>query len=311
MRAGGYLALATAFGLLLAGCSGSGSGSSTSGDETSGFPTATVDVEPTETTGIIRGVVVDQAIRPVVGATISIAGTQESTMSNEEGAFGFEDLAPGTYFMTAHKSGYREVQAAADVVAGVSDPDIVRIKLQADPKLLAYVQPYTHDIYIECTTSLVVLCGAPNLASGWMCDGTIPPGGVCLGNLTADTFTWNTYFDPNATMIQNEMVWQSTQTLSPDLYFEMEALEGTCDGASFITSGEGPSPLLVKANATELEDSDIGGDCPIYYSIFSGGLAGVTVEQRATMYIHAFYNYLPPEDWRFTTDSDGDPPGPP
>lgn len=306
--------LATLAGLLVAGCSGSGGSSGTgSTPDSSEFPTATVDVEPTATTGIIRGVVVDQAIRPLSGVTITIAGTQQSTLSNDEGAFGFENLVPGTYFVVAHKAGYQDLQASTDVVAGVADPDIVRIKMQADPRGLAYFAPYTHDIYIECTTSVLVLCGAPNLASGWICNGElfVPEGLVCLGNVTADTFTWNTYFDPNATMVQSEMVWESTQTVSPELYFEMEALEPTCDGDSFLASGEGPTPLLVKVDNETLEDSDIGGDCPIYYSIFSGGLVGVTVEQRATMYMHAFYNYLPPEEWRFTTDSDGDPPLPP
>lgn len=302
------VAMVAAVLVLLAGCSGSG-GPSGGDPSNSAFPSGTEP--PTETTGIIRGVVVDQAIRPIAGVTITLAGTEKTTTTNEDGIFGFGGLLPGTYFLTAHKQGYQDLQASADVAAGVADPEPVRIKMQADVKGLAYFTPYVHDFYIECTSRAVVLCGAPNLVSGFLCDFGFP----CLGNITADSFTWDTYFEQNATLIQTELVWESTQAASPELFLQQEALESTCDEApALVTEAGGPSPMMDRASEEDIQRSGIGGDCPIYYSIFSGEvvpLVGFTVEQRGSAYIHAFYNYLPPEDWRFSSDTDGEPPSPP
>ena len=53
------------------------------------------DLEATDDTGIIRGVVVDQAIVPIAEATVTLQ-SGEQTESNEGGAFGFAALEPGS-----------------------------------------------------------------------------------------------------------------------------------------------------------------------------------------------------------------------
>jgi len=35
---------------------------------------------------------------------------------------------------------------------------------------------------------------------------------------------------------------------------------------------------------------------------------GLTVQQRADAYMHHFYNFVPPEGWRFTVDGDPEVP---
>ena len=76
--------------LLLAGCS--------EPTETPDEPfDASLDdeLEATAETGVIRGVVVDAAIVPVAGVTVTIDGLDQETTSNEAGAFGFDGLEPG------------------------------------------------------------------------------------------------------------------------------------------------------------------------------------------------------------------------
>lgn len=283
---------AVAVALLLAGCAEEAAAP----DEEFGLEE---ELEATDSTGIIRGVVVDKAIVPIEGATISINGGP-STTTNADGAFGFDGLEPGTYFFDVTKPGFTPVQQSSEVVAGESQPPIVRIQLLPDA---AFVDPFNELLqytgFYQCGTSVVVVCAAPNILLG---QGTTEDS-------STPTFYWETLPD----MIQSEMVWRSTQTLSPALYFEMEALDPACDGDTFLDNAEGESPIFTRVNRTVLEESTIGGDCGIYYSVFAGdavGPAGFSVEQKFTWYITSFYGYtLDPEDeWMFVEDGSHVPP---
>ena len=68
--------------------------------------------------GVIRGVVVDTAIVPLAGATVTLAGLERSTTTNENGAFQFDDLEPGSYFLEVRLLGYETVQSGTSVEAG-------------------------------------------------------------------------------------------------------------------------------------------------------------------------------------------------
>jgi hypothetical protein len=291
MRALLFVALVAA--PLLAGCAGTPTGPDSSTDPTF----ADLGLKPTASTGIIRGVVVDEAIRPVAGAKIVLNGeAPRETATTADGLFGFADLAPGTYFLTITKLGYFGAQQSTEVVAGVADPSIVKVLLTVDVENQPFFEAFVYEGFVECTTSVLVLCGAPNLLSGQ--------------NITNDRFTWDQYLSDGADLIQSEMIWTSTQALSPQLYFEMEALNGGCDAAStFIGNAEGPSPIVARIDNETVKEFNLGQTCPIYYSIFagdaSGGVSpvgvGVTLQQSFDMYIHAFHGYLPPETWRFSS----------
>lgn len=268
-----------------------------------------IELAPTATTGVIRGVVVDEGIRPIANAVIVLKGTVPvNTTSNTNGAFGFSGLEPGTYFMEVSKLGFFSVQSSADVVAGQAEPPIVKILLKTDVASIPFWQAQEYEGYIQCTTSVLVLCGAPAILTGQ--------------ELTNDRFAWDQYFASNASHIQAEMVWDSTQALSPELYFEMEALNDACvkdddpkydSVGRFLNNTSGTSPVYSTINQTEVEAWNIGEVCPVWMSIFSGGAGGTpvgfTVQQKFTMYFHTFHGYLPPPGWRFAVD--GTPPNPP
>ena len=277
---------------LLAGCADGGAGSGA--EEGPEFDD--LGLQATDSTGLIRGVVVDDAIRPIAGAKVVLNGGEGETETTESGTFGFSNLAPGTYFLSVSKAGFFSSQQSADVVAGVAEPAIVKVLLQVDVENQPFFEAFVYEGFIECTTSVLVLCGAPNLLTG--------------ENLTNDRFTWNQYLTDGAEVIQSEMVWQSTQALSPQLYIEMEALESGCENdETYIAGIDGPSPLMIRIDNETIEEFGLGQSCPIYYSIFAGDAsggsapvgAGATVQQRFTMYIHAFHGYTPSEEWRFSS----------
>lgn len=275
----------------------------------------------TASTGIVRGVVVDEAIRPLANVSVELRGGPEpkAATTNAAGAFGFDLLEPGTYFLEATKPGYFAVQQSVEVVAGDDRPPVAKILLKANPATTPFVNVQVFDGFVECTTSFLVLCGAPNLLLTLWCNGDLDPlPPQCFGNVTNDRFTNDFYFADNASHIQFEMAWESNQALSPELYFELETLNAGCDGgeaddrdedgdaSSFLNNTEGPSPIYATVNDTLVHVWQIGSVCPIYFSLFAGGAAGTplgfTLEQRFTLFVHDFHHFLPPPGWRFTVD---------
>lgn len=305
--------------VVLAGCAQGGGGGAAPGQDL-----GLDDIAPTATTGIIRGVVVDERIVPLAGANVTLkADPVQTVTSNENGGFGFAGLEPGTYFMEVSKAGFFPVQASADVVAGEEEPDITRVLLKANPVAKPFWQALVYEGYIQCTTSFLVLCGAPNVLTG--------------DEITNDRFAWHQYFANNASLIQAEMVWDSTQALSPELFMEAESIHSDCDRkegeqyeayGSYHNNTSGVSPIFVTINQTRIDAWSVGETCPVFFSVFSGAITGTpcfddvdptgrlpgwcvgfTLQQKLTMFFHTFHGYLPPSGWRFSEQ--GDPPAPP
>lgn len=294
-------------------------------------------LEATSTTGIVRGIAVDDAIRPLGNVTITLSGPEtRDTVTNQEGAFGFEGLPAGTYFLEASKPGFGAVQQSVEVVAGVAEPPIVKLLLPMDEATRPFFEAYVFEGYIECSGSFVVvgvaLCGAPNVFTDFTCD----EAGICPGNVTQDAFSTRYTLSRKPTWLQSEMVWDSTQALGSEMLL---AYSWNCPEETLLCDHEvsGVSPLVLAANATALDDineGNLGQDGEtLFVRVFNddvdgtrpptpicsplpdpadacvrGGL-GATLQQRFTIYTHAFYGYQPPPEWRFSAG--GDLPRPP
>ncbi|MEA3202654.1 MAG: Carboxypeptidase regulatory-like domain [Thermoplasmata archaeon] len=304
-----------------------------------------LDLQATATTGVIRGVVVDEAIRPLAGAAVTATaqGHTLATNSTASGSFGFQGLPPGTYIVKAHKAGFKDVQTSAEVKAGVGDPAPVKVTLGTDT---SFVRPYAVGFvfrgFIDCgvTTPAVgiAVCSIPN---GPTCGADPVP---CTGNVTADNFAAFVPVDGGVPLwIQHELVWKATQTAGDQ--FTIAARTGTA--AQFKSNNyerdlpdqpTGTSPLLAVVNTTTIQKFDIGRNgTGLEPAIFTGGVpgtgdqvcepvvvpapepvgpfggfclfdTGATLEQDFTLYTHIFYGFTPPAGYRFTADGEPTPP---
>lgn len=288
---------------IVAGCADGG----TAADEGPDF--SDLDLQASATTGIVRGVVVDEAIRPVAGANVTLTPGGLRTQSTEDGRFGFEGLAPGTYFLSVSRARYNTVQGSADVVAGVAEPPIVRILMVAIPGSAPYVEALAFDGFLTF--------GAAVFATSI---GTTVFGP--LADALSDTSIWAVNFTEEPDWVQGELVWDQTQPAGGQFIWEMTR---GCSNTSYGYRETTASPALAywnttvirENNATNVDEGDdydllqdglcyrfFGGPHPLcrtepYANTFGCGL---TVQQKASAYAHHFYNFAPFEGWRFTKD---------
>lgn len=271
----------------------------------------------TETTGLIRGVVVDPAIFPIEGATITLVGSETDTTTNADGAFVIDGLEPGFHTVRASKLGFVPVQQQVEVVAGVDRPPAVKIQMPRDTEAIPYFVPWVWQGYMVCSTSAVQVCGAPNTVVQTFCQGGVDPFCILPQDITGDDFMEHFDVDKPPTWAQAEIAWRSTQALGDTLTVFMEAFQ--LDGLAFegLGSATGTSPVVVSAgperiNGTSLgqDGSQFGGLIPLQLRVFAGasetagGAVGAVVEQGWESFVHIFYGYSPPEGWRFTEDPD-------
>lgn len=285
---------------LLAGCAGNHPKASSNDQAFDGL-----DLQATSTTGILRGVVVDQAIRPIAGALVQLAPgapDEKSTKTTDLGAFAFDGLPAGTYFVHVQKGGYAPAQQSADVVAGVSDPPAMKVQLLPDASYTPpYVETYVFDGFIECSFGGAADSGDYGVENA--CSESVGP---LTPFSNSQTFVqYNLSKAP--TWVQSEAVWESTQAASKSLDLNFAIADASeLDGWKDL-SVDGPSPLLNTMDNGTAATYD-GKDNVLTLRVFpwTDAYPGpiVALEQKFTVYTHVFYGFQPPADWRF---SSGDP----
>jgi hypothetical protein len=285
-----------------------------------------LDLEATETTGVIRGIVVDEAIRPIANVSVvARGGGRELTASTTaEGTFGFDGLEPGTYFLSAGKLGYASSQGSAEVIAGVAEPPISKLQLVRDVANLPFNVLHKWEGFLECGLSVIALCGV----------GTGLP---MVGNVTQDRFSTVMTVEGVPLLIQSEAIWATTTAASNELWLwhssnskEGGGFNGTRNAYAWR---QGPSPLIMTSNATEIEESEFGTNNDVFLRMFTGSISGTrnptdpegcypggagpdvycggvgySIQQTFTVYTTSFFGYLPPEGWTFHEMGTAPPP---
>ncbi len=302
------LSLLAVSALLLAGCASDAPTEPTPDDDG-------LSLTATKDTGIIRGVVVNPSIVPIADVTVRIAAEGLETTTNENGAFGFEALEPGVYFVEASRAGYGTVQSSATVVAGVERPPAISIVLSEDPSQLPTVVELKWDGYMVCGLSVIALCGVAD-------------------DFTEDNFITTHEVDaPGVAYLQSEMLWDSTQAVSPNMWLWQEA---TGDGGCSFDNPQGPSPIVINTTYGDYGKygdkacfDTLGNTTDVRLRVFSGSIdgtrppindgcyplvitelcsgLGATAEQEFTVFTHIFYGFKPFEGWQFSVDGS---PGP-
>jgi hypothetical protein len=274
-----FLVLAFLLATGLAGCSDGGGGDGLSAAERAARE---VDVHATQDTGVIRGVVVDSAIAPIANVTVRIATVNKTTTSNADGAFGFEALPPGEYFLDASRDGYTSVQGHATVVAGQQDPDVVKLLLQVVPRADPYVVPIQAQLFMDSSTAVM---GSSLTLGGFTGQGSY--------GLAAD-------IGPNATVVQVEYRWEPTLPTGDHI----NSYGGTYAGDDRVhyQSVTGGSPLVARFNATD--GKAIADRLSLVIRADPTVPASVFANQGVQAYAHIFYNFMPREDWQFGRDGE-------
>ncbi|MHB1260560.1 MAG: carboxypeptidase-like regulatory domain-containing protein [Thermoplasmatota archaeon] len=311
----GWKAMAGIAALLvaLAGCGSPGSGESAGTPEGLDAPA----LEATATTGVIRGVVVDDAIRPLANATVTVrgeSGADRTAVTGADGFFGFEGLAPGTWFVSADKPAHEGAQASTEVVAGVSDPPVVKLLLVFLPSEAPFFTEIKVEAFVQCIVPGANLCAIINLypcALAGYCQPIVEDTSHILlyDHLVALARTpdW----------LQTEVVWESTQSLSPALAIRYSAYS-PADGAGLDERQDrvsGQSPLVIRMDPERLAEWKTGTEEGLSHEFFGHmeetsavGSLGFVLNQRVTAFSHAFYGYAPSETWQFSVDGAAQPP---
>lgn len=263
-----------------------------------GGETTQIDDElvATDDTGVIRGVIVDPAIVPIAGVTVTLQ-TGESTQSLDDGSFGFSDLEPGTYFMTGQKPGYDGVQASTEVVAGVALPPVVRIQMLQN----ASSTPYIAQSQFQAN----LLCGLSTPAVSFGCT-VLRPTEPYIPEINAEVKEFEVLPD----FFQTEMYWRSTQSTGDSLILD---IAHCCDNDSVSGTGtaRGASPLTAYVTKAEMEDKAVLED-GMEIRVFpwgneairdaTGESLGIVLDQEVNWISHEFYNFVPDEGWTFIAD---------
>lgn len=303
MRSGAVLLAITVLAAALAGCADDPTGE----DEEE----HNVEVEATKDTGVIRGVVVDKSITPVGDVTVTVKETEDSFVTGADGQFGFGNLEAGIYNLKVDAVGYGATTTQTQVVAGDSDPDVLKVQLEPDKSELPNVVPLFFEGYIDCSVSSpayrVALC--------------------TLADPTGDTFKddflrTHEDLDADPAAIQAEMIWESSQTLGEAMLFTME--DNAEDGGEIAPQAQGTSPLVIRANQTQIDavftnkimhrvfnyehpaTTPPVPVCGIPNYIHGGTMCakgvGATIQQTFEIHTHVFYRFTPDEDWQFSID---------
>lgn len=289
--------------LALAGCAGGG------GDAGDDLANEAPEVDATETTGGIRGVVVDDAIRPIQGALVEVTGTEHRLTTDETGLFAFSGLPAGTHFLRASHPLYDAQQQSVEVRAGVRDPPAVKFLLTRVVFAQPYFETLKYDGFIVCSANIVVAL-SEECGEGVGVECVMPPlpcgriGGQGNNNVQFD-FT----VGPGVQSVVIEQVWEPTSEAGRAFYSPIStewSCTPVCQGNG-ITHMEGESPLYAFLDNATLEENDVLPDTTniTVFTWASREFTGVVLNQQYQIFVTNFY-YLPaPEGWSFVRN---DPP---
>lgn len=261
--------------VVLSGCAASTAGDDRSGEGAEG--------------ATLRGVVVDQAIRPLTNASVVArgGGADLNTTTGDDGLFEFTGLQPGVYVLTVSKAFYSTQQVTAQVETG-KEPATVNIELVLETGILPFANAVKWEGFLECSASIGNWCGIANL---YPCIVMAQAGQPCFAVSNDRSFNFQKEFFTDLQRIpdwlQIEAYWESTQSFSESLGIRFAATnQSEWDQFSFgpvMANAHGPSPLVVavpgdgvfadgnyRANETTLKESGLGIQRGLTTELFHG-----------------------------------------
>ena len=307
---------------LLAGCTGGGGG----GEEDGGTDFSGLDLEVSETTGAIRGVVVDERIVPVPDADVLVRGAnvERTTQTDEQGRFVFSSLPAGTYFLEATSLLHQMAQTSVEVVAGVAEPPVTKLLAARLFTQEPFVEQFKVDGFIQCNQAGVVYGSAPCITdftgqvSGPL-NGTGPctPSGCApqLRRVLTEQRGFRTSVGPGWQLMLLEMTWSETSDTFEEMGITFSYNETQRPASHWYARSQGTSPIYMPIRAGVVDETHqdepemipVEGHPDLYFFVgVRGGGAPVAlaVNQPFQLFTTWFYYGLPPEGWSVVN---GDP----
>ncbi len=271
------------------------------------------ELQATPDTGVLWGVVVDAAIVPIAGVHVNVTAGP-SAVTDEEGRFGFDDLAPGFYSVAFAATGYYGLALQILVEAGTRPP-LRTIQLEDQPMLEPYIEEATFSGYLACSVTVTLdfsACSFPTFI--FEAVGVHP---------LEDRQIFFFEVGAQASWVQLEMRWDSTQALGSHMAIGLDTTAKDGSGWWGVNGTRGPSPLTTAANTSRSTEAGYGVTHDVMMRIFSSDLpesrlpdpcvsqpllgycflgVGATVQQRAELYLTVFHNQVPPAGWTFVAD---------
>lgn len=280
---------------LLAGCAGGAAGPADAGGQA---------VAPG--LALVRGVVVDQAIRPVPGVDVALAGggVEQSAKTDAAGEFSFE-VPPGAYQLRTSHFAYGPVTVAVLAEEGAQPP--IKVLVERLFEQQAYRELQKFDGFIQCgydATVISSLCA--NDYTRFVTDPQCPQCEHLLGDNRGTDFEvgagWQT--------LVFEMTWEPPlQATSERMRLIVSHTPRVASHWYCSTSGPDPILLRMEVGVTCEDQQDDPDQVPpeglpnmhLFAAVDAppGQFAAVTFSQRFTVFMNFFYYGKPPEDWSF------------
>ena len=245
------------------------------------------EVDNSLTQGSISGVVVDEAIRVIPGANVSLLGKQRSTLTDEDGLFVFDALDPGLYTLSVAPipDGERRffgIQTTADVVAGQTAK--VRIVMPTDTTVQPYSVTLTFDGFFQVGSGYideVLTLAVYNQTVGPVT--TPSPTCTCLWGFSSD--------DQVQTFVVDLTFEESVERPAPQFWAFLLEAQGENNDIWFCYEAPPCNAHIPGANFTPEARNftvEVWSD-PIW----------VTVNQPFQLFVTMFYAAPAPEGWSF------------
>ena len=297
----------------LAGCAGE----ETAPEDSDETPFDDKEVEVTADTGGVRGVVLNDAIVPVAGALVELLGTESSQETDEQGRFAFSKVVPGTYFLSVSKPLHQAIQTQVHVVAGVKDPEVLKVQLVRDFQQDPFLTVFPMDGFFTCTQAGLYpsVLGVGVGYGSSPCHAISPDIDLCnAGALCLDqNRVFETELKAGWQSVIYEMTWEASasgtsQNLGVVISEDYETRAKTHNWANY----GGPNPVMFRINVGEEGPGEQSGPIPaegvpelsMFQGVRASGLApGLALDQDFTAWFSMFHYAPAPEDWSFMAGS--------
>lgn len=256
-------------------------------------------VEPGEV--LVEGVVVDVAIRPVAGATVSALGGGATATTDADGEFSFA-LPAGSIVLEATHPAFAPVQQTFEFREGEPVRAVLQFAFTASQAPYSILAKY--DGFIVCSL------GASVIFSEECGEGVGTPAGR-VGKQGNNAIRYDfTAENPSLMTAVVEQVWEPTSDAGRDLSLVF-ATAWTCEpacGGEAVGAGsvKGPSPLLLRADAEDLAPHL--EDPATVFTTYTLALtdpvaANVVLNQPFQLFVTLFYREPAPEGYSFIAGS--------